>query len=388
MGARERRIGAILVLGVWAGIGGCSLLDPLSGLSGSDASQEGGDDHSSVADATPDATQGDDGPPADARSGDATSTSDVSVPGDSGSAAYTRALTVTAADAVSTGYVVGFQLDTASLVGAGKLRPDMNDLRVFDPKGTELDRIVDTGTPSVVWFALTRPVAAGASDTYAVHYGNPSAGAAPAHGSAVFSFYDDFPGTTLGSQWLTLGSPTVSGGTVRLHAWDTDASPDPDSMRTNPQTDGVPAASWLEIHATVTNPGSPADVVDGFWYWFGFQRQGDFTASAPWILWIAREQNQVQAEDVDYDTDASFMGGVAGQDTLPHAYVVARAPSATHFYRDGVQLYSAQYPNTADLALMLRNWAQSSDVVVSLVRDRPLVDAEPTVSVGAEKSLP
>src|SRR6185312_14014408 len=136
---------------------------------------------------------------------------------------------------------------TASLVAQGKMRSDLNDLRVFDPGGTELDRVVDPGSPSFVWFAVTRVIASNASDTYSVHYGNPTAGAAPANGGAVFSFYDDFRGTTLSSQWITLGSPAVSGGTVRLHAWDADASPDPDSMRTNPQTDGVQAASWLEI---------------------------------------------------------------------------------------------------------------------------------------------
>jgi hypothetical protein len=375
---------AIVVLGFWTGVGGCTLFDPLSGLSGS-----GGDGGSGSSDGpgSGDATiMGDDGPPAaDARSEDAPSSSDVNA-GDSSAPAYQRAVTVNAADALSPGYVVGFQLDTASLVAAGKMRSDLNDLRVFDPKGTELDRVVDTGTPSFVWLAITRAIGNGASNTYSVHYGDPSAGPAPASGSNVFSFYDDFPGSTLSPQWVTLGSPTVSGGTVRLHAWDADASPDPDSMHTNPQTDNVQAASWLEIDATVTNPASPADAVNGFWYWLGFQRQGDFQATTPWILWISRQMNQIWAEDVD--VDASFTGNAVTQDTQAHAYVVARAPSSTSFYRDGTQIYTAPYPNMTAYAVMLRNWMQSSDVVVSLVRDRPLVDNEPTVTVGAEKPLP
>jgi len=353
------------VLGVWAGIGGCTLFDPLLGLTPSGPGSDGG---------------------GDVRSQDSPSSTDVPGSDDSPATGFQRTLTVTAADAVSTGYVVGFQLDTASLVSQGKMRSDLNDLRVFDPKGVELDRVVDTGTPSFVWFAITRAIASGASDTYAVHYGNPSAGAAPSNGSAVFSFYDDFTGSALSAQWITLGSPTVSGGTVRLHAWDADASPDPDSMRTNPQADGVQAASWLQIDATVTNPASPADAVNGFWYWMGFQRQGDFDASQPWILWISRQTNQVSAEDVD--VDASFKGGTLGQDTQQHTYVIARAPSSTTFYRDGSKAFPAPYANTVDYALMLRNYTQSSDVVVSLVRDRPLVDNEPTVTVGAEKSLP
>jgi hypothetical protein len=380
LGALGRRVGAIVVLGVWAGVGGCTLFDPLSGLEGSGLGSEGGGDGPSAGDSM-DSTQGDDGPQiGDTRAEDAPTASDSPTTG------FQRGLTVTAADAVSTGYVVGFKLDTATLVSQGKMRSDLNDLRVFDPTGVELDRIVDTGAPSFVWFALTRALASGASDTYAVHYGNPSAGAAPANGSAVFSFYDDFTGSALGAQWVTLGSPTVSGGTVRLHAWNADAAPDPDSMRTNPQTDNVQAASWLQIDATVTNPGSPADAVNGFWYWIGFQRQGDFNASLPWVLWISRQKNQVSAEDVD--VDASFTGGTLGQDTQQHTYVVARAPSSTTFFRDGMQAYSAPWANTTDYALMLRNYTQSSDVVVSLVRDRPLVDNEPTVTVDAEKPLP
>jgi hypothetical protein len=367
LGAREKRNAAIVVLGVWAGIGGCTLFDPLSDLERSGSGSDGGGDGPGAQDAI-DSTQG-----SDVQSEDAPAT------------AFQRTLTVTAADAVSTGYVVGFQLDTASLVSQGKMRSDLNDLRVFDAngQGAELDRIVDTGTPSFVWFAITRAIASSATDTYAVHYGNPSAGPAPANGSAVFSFYDDFTGGALSSQWVTLGSPTVSGGTVRLHAWEADASPDPDSMRTNPQADNVQAASWLQIDAIVTNPASPADAVNGFWYWIGFQRQGDFAASLPWVLWISRKTNQVSAEAVD--VDASFTGGTLGQDTQQHTYVIARAPSSTTFYRDGMQAYSAPYANTTDYALMLRNYTQSSDVVVSLVRDRPLVDNEPTVTVGAEK---
>jgi hypothetical protein len=53
-----------------------------------------------------------------------------------------------------------------------------------------------------------------------------------------------------------------------------------------------------------------------------------------------------------------------------------------------MQAYSAPYANTTDDALMLRNYTPSSDAVVSLVRDRPLVDNEPTVTVDAEKPLP
>jgi hypothetical protein len=393
---------AAACIGVWTAAG-CSLVAPLSGLTGA------GDSDAATTDATgtpegslpPHEGGGADGPstldhvaptdsppPADAN-GD-TSTADAK--GDTSQASsqgYKRAITVTAIDAVGAGYTVRFALDTQSLVSAGKALASLADVRVTDSTGIQLDRLVDAPgtTASTVWFELTNPIASGASDTYWVAYGHPDAGAAPANGENVFPFYDAFPGTQVAtSRWIVEGAPTVANGTLKLHAWTSPASTQPDALTTNVVTDKVQATSAVEIVASVTNPASPADPDAGFWYWLGYQHQGDFAANAPWILWIARDNISIKTEDIA--DDAGFTGPSITQDTKSHDYVVARAPSQTTFYRDGTPQYLAALANTTDYSLMLRNFMPQSDVDVTLVRARTLVDHEPTLALGAEQPGP
>jgi hypothetical protein len=379
----------------------CSVLDPLDGLSGAGG---GGDDSGDAlaadgqsGDATGDTTHGSGGdgsvdsasdaphdgfPPADA----------VNDPGPA-STGLRRLITVTAgADPVPAGYAVQFTLDTASLIAAGKLRADLADLRVTDAAGTGRDRIVDALAPSVIWFALASAIAANASDTYWVDYAAPDAGTPPANGANVFAFYDDFPGTQPASHWITLGAPVVANHQLTLRHWNPASSTDPDSLRTDYQTDNVPTASALEFFATVTVPGSAADVTNGFWWWLGFQHQNDFAASDPWIIWIQRGTSTVRSEQYIAGNPHCSTAACASQDApldaLPHRYRIERAPSATRFYMDDVLRQTVADPNVTDYSLMMRNWTQTSDVLVTVARARPLVDSEPTTALGAEQPSP
>lgn len=112
------------------------------------------------------------------------------------------------------GYTVHGELDTASLVSAGRLRADCADLRVtrWDGQGwTELDRLVDGcgETSTQVRFALSHDLADDtADDTYWIHLDHPGAGPAPADPGAVHLFHDDFSGTTPGQPpagWTATG---------------------------------------------------------------------------------------------------------------------------------------------------------------------------------------
>jgi hypothetical protein len=383
---------------IWTAAG-CSLVAPLDGLTGSGDADAAPTDGPSTAEgasegAAPDATHdgggGTDGPstpdhvtPADSSPPDVTG--DTTPPASTG---YKRAIIMTAGDAVGAGYSVRFPLDTKSLVAAGKALASLADLRVVDSAGTARDRVVDAPntTGSTVWFSLSKAIAAGASDTYWLEYGHPDAGAPPASGANVFAFYDDFSTAQIASHWIVEGTPTVAGGTLTLHAYTSPATTKPDALTTNAQNDGVPAASEVEIVASVPNPASPADPDAGFWYWLGYQHQGDFAPNEPWVLWIARDVSQLRAEEVT--DDASFTSSVIGQDTASHDYVIARAPSQTVFTRDGTSQFTAGLPNGIDYSLMLRNWMPQSDVLVTLVRARALVDKEPTLALGAEQPGP
>ena len=96
---------------------------------------------------------------------------------------YHQRITVssTGATAVPDEYSVGFTEDTASLISAGKLRPDGNDWRIVYWNGSswmELDRHVRSGWNSVnteTWFKTQSAISGGASDnSYYVYYGYPA----------------------------------------------------------------------------------------------------------------------------------------------------------------------------------------------------------------------
>jgi hypothetical protein len=106
-------------------------------------------------------------------------------------------------------YSVKATLNTSSLITAGQMLANCADLVVIYFDGTtnhEIDRVINNcGTTSTdVWFALQRPIAAGAQDTgYDLYYGNPSAGTPPSNGMNVFLFYEDWENGA--SHWMSAG---------------------------------------------------------------------------------------------------------------------------------------------------------------------------------------
>jgi hypothetical protein len=360
----------------------CSLTASLDGLTGGQV--------------PPDATAGDAGDAGEAGSDSKTAEEggETSVVGSDSSNGhgYRVAITVSNTDQTTlpAGYVVSFSLDTASLVAAGKMRANLSDLHVTSTSGGDRDRVVDPGAPSTIWFALSQPIASGSTDAYSLDYGAPGAGTAPADPTKVFAFFDDF--STQQQHWILNGAPVFGSARVTLRQGQVDA------LTTNAALDNVPAASSLQIVATVGNPASGPGVLDGsagFYYWLGYQRAGDFATQDPWVLWIARNASEVHGEvEISGTTCASFpsppscAGNPTPQDAHSHTYRIDRAPSGTSFWLDGNHVSDVVVPNVDDLSIMLRNFDQNSDVVVTGVRARPLVDREPTVTLGPEQAAP
>jgi hypothetical protein len=250
------------------------------------------------------------------------------------------------------------------------------------------DRIVDPPTgpaPAAVSFALVLPIAPGTtSSAYALYYGDPTATAAPADGTKVFALYDDFA-NGIAPFWLTNDGPTTANGKLVLRGGHTDA------LTTNATTDNVPILGALEIVANVIDPMSnPTVQPEGtFFYWFGYQRSGDFSALDPWILWIARGQNSVGAEQ---KSPVGCDGGCRdptslSQDTASHYYAIERDPTATRFYHDGAMVYVTPVTNSADYSVIIRNYMATSDLQVSVIRARARVAPDPTVTIGSEEKL-
>ncbi len=122
---------------------------------------------------------------------------------------FTRAITVTVgANAPFNGYngysaqITGF--NTATLVLAGKMRSDCNDLRIARFAAntwTQLDRqVINCNTAgTTIWFKMQADVAANGSDaSYSMFYGNANATAPPANLNNVYLAYDNFDSDTVG----------------------------------------------------------------------------------------------------------------------------------------------------------------------------------------------
>jgi hypothetical protein len=303
---------------------------------------------------------------------------------------YRRRVTIanTSTAVLGTGYTIRVPLGATlqQLIDANKVRADHADLRVMrDGAMDERNRIVDTSpAPVAINFSVAQPIPAGATDTsYYVYYGRPNASAPPANGSQVFALYDGFA-TALSSMWLTNNAPSVVNGKLLLGAGRADA------ITTNAGSDGVPVVSAMELVAAISNPqANPTQTPEGtFWYWFGFQRTGDFAATNPWTIWIARGQGVVRAEQLTPGgCEGLCIGNNATQNTAEHYYTIERDSNATRFYLDGNLSFTATVNNTADYSLMVRNFMQNGDVTVDWIRARTRVTPEPAITLGPEEML-
>jgi len=130
---------------------------------------------------------------------------------------YRQKITVSSSGstAVPDEYSVGFIEDTASLISAGRLRPDGNDWRITYWNGShwiELDRHVRSGWDSAdteTWFKTQAAISGGASDdNYYVYYGHSAeTGTPPSYWSdsmgadapsRVYWYADDFEEHAIG----------------------------------------------------------------------------------------------------------------------------------------------------------------------------------------------
>ena len=146
----------------------------------------------------------------------------------------------------------------------------------------------------------------------------------------------------------------------------------------------------MELVARVPDPSSDSTVRPAapFYYWFGYQHTGDFNASDPWVVWIARaqERHRCRAEVAGRLRDDCKPTPDA-QDSAAHYYAVVRNTGETRFYRDSAAATVIPVSNTTDYSLMVRNFMATSDVDVEWVRARARVNPEPTVTLGAEENL-
>lgn len=272
---------------------------------------------------------------------------------------------------------------TAVAVGA-KAQADLRDVRVVGPTGRHHPRAIDVHESGIVTvcFRLGRAIGAGATDTgYALHYGDPKAGAFPMGYADVFDFYDGFSGAAVDTAlWNIRGTVTVGNGNLVLGPGDT-------GVASKPSSDRVGLEASLEVRVRVLDPTS--DGTNGFFYWFGFQRYGDFDADQPWSVFIARIAGAIVAEHktLTGPCQAVCASSATPQTTAFRTYRIDRRPSGVAFTHDNGTPFAATGDN-GDMAVVLRNFLTKSTLEIDWVRARPLLPADPEAKLGDEIALP
>jgi hypothetical protein len=147
----------------------------------------------------------------------------------------------------------------------------------------------------------------------------------------------------------------------------------------------VPNISAVELVARVADPNSGP--TSGF-YWFGYQRTGDFVTMPPWVLWIARNEREVRAEQASPGGCGNICTGpTRAQDAVAHHYAIERDPTETRFYLDGALSFTASLSGQIDYSVQIRNFLATSALEVDWIRARARVTPDPTVVLGAEETL-
>ncbi|HWS24204.1 MAG TPA: DUF2341 domain-containing protein, partial [Anaerolineales bacterium] len=111
-----------------------------------------------------------------------------------------------------TDFQVAITLDTASLITAGKLQTDCDDIRVYDSThSTSQDYWIESCNTTATKIWLKQSFSANQAKYYYLYYGNPSAQNAETSGDNIFISFDDFEDTTLdSSKWTRINSGTAS----------------------------------------------------------------------------------------------------------------------------------------------------------------------------------
>lgn len=366
-GSAHRSIGIVSCV---AAAGGCSLLVDLNGFADGEPAAVDAADASALPDASGDAAPDDAGivdPPIDATLARTLVVHNgASVPVPAGNAACA----LLAADVTA------------------RMRPDLADARVAGAAGPT-PRTADPLPFGRAWlcFRLEGAIPPGATASYELRYGDPDAAAPSTAG--VFPFVDEFDVAPSPPRWAVRGAPVLEDGAVKLPAGIVNG------LVTGAGADGIDASASLMMAVRLTNPVSPSLPVDAgnagdYFFWFGFQRFGDFVETDPWTVFIQRTSGAIHAEHKQGGTGSPCSDGCGGGDRAldgaMHVYRIDRGPDGARFFFDDGTTWDGEGTN-GDMAVMIRSSLSSSDMFVDWVRARPIVWPEPDVAVGPEKAL-
>lgn len=175
---------------------------------------------------------------------------------------YRKKYTVTnSSGGTLTDYQVLLTIDTATLITAGKMQADCDDIRITAADGTTLQNFwVDPNTINTsatkVWFKVSS-LATGDTDFY-IYYGNSSAASASSIAN-TFIYGDDFS-TNTSANYTTLGG-AVSVDTT--NKWMKFVGVSGDNTVASPTTQTNPASYIVEAYVKIISAIAAGDYVAG-----------------------------------------------------------------------------------------------------------------------------
>jgi hypothetical protein len=140
---------------------------------------------------------------------------------------YKREFTIANSGSTLTNFQVLININTASLVTAGKMQSNCADLRILNSaQDTLLDFWLDTSTANTastdIWVKI--PSLAAGNTTIYLYYGN-SMASSVSSGDNTFDFFDDFNNSSYTDKWVVVsGTWAESGGVLAVSTMETPAN--------------------------------------------------------------------------------------------------------------------------------------------------------------------
>jgi len=304
--------------------------------------------------------------------------------------AYRQRVDITNAGTAQTDFQVAIILDTATLVTAGKMQSDCDDIRVTDVSGKVLPHWIETGTnacnttTTAIWTKVPSISTSGA--TVYLYYGNPSA-INTQNGDRVFLYFDDFSSYSLGAL-PTGGKWTWESSVVSPTIVDDSGTR---SLRMVPQSTGE--GPMLFNQGTVSNTVIQTRVRDANNSHYHIGRHSSLSSPVGDTgqgFWIYPGNINLYRNNASYNSWSSISStNRAVSLTTYHSYKVTANGSSWAIYEDGASspthsgtegTYSSGYPSLITYA--------SENMYVDYFFVRTFTTTEPTVATptNEEKS--
>jgi len=288
-------------------------------------------------------------------------------------------------------YQVKVIVNTASLISAGKMTVNGNDIRFVDP-GTcnNLNYWIESGintSSTVIWVKLNL-LSANGNEVINMYYGNPSATAA-SNGDSTFIIFDDFNASSLNtSKWTAAtsgsnASVSLSGGTLvcstsgeaNIHS--KSAFPSPLIEEAN-----ISAVSGSFESMAILNANSD----NGYGMWMADYNYSDGTNSGPntmWTGWIFTPNNPQCVYYTGHFTDSTSKPG-----TLTGIWKLEWPTSNIQYMNwpgGSFTTTNTQWTLSSNVQIAIGNMCGATgSISVDWIRARSYSSTEPTISEGQE----